>query len=507
MATETTLSGSSKPVPLAAGYALKAPGLVGLAQKIEADTAPATRSARRVGESADPFAAALQNSQASMTAHFEFAILGDVQPAPPATASRGARTLSQAPPAEQTIEFTTPKPRARTKSIVLHTDEHGEMSWIWPRKTDSRKAYFDLPRQTESAPPGLSQKRGPIIAAMRRVVKVISWATDEVVGDLALQFAQKWEEKNRPYGFHYVQPGQFGGEVPWGRMGEGRSLLLLHGTFSTGDGAFAGLIYSDWLRKMSEYYGGRIFAFNHPSLHHTPEQNVQQFRKMLPTGIKKLELDVVTHSRGGLVGREICERFGMPDGKDKRVQVKRAVLVAGPNSGTVLTDRENWSTLIDSYTNLLVGLPDNVFTITLEGILTLVKLVGGGAVHGLPGLQSMLPTGDYVKMLNKAPKPAGAYYALAAQYVPNDEKLSVRLGKMLLISTLRKIFGEDSDMVVPTQGCYSLNPQVAGFTIPQERYKVYGAGEDTHHLNFFQKDAVNKQLHDWLTMNYELWGI
>ncbi|MEO6037855.1 MAG: hypothetical protein ABIQ93_05530, partial [Saprospiraceae bacterium] len=185
-------------------------------------------------------------------------------------------------------------------------------------------------------------------------------------------------------------------------------------------------------------------------------------------------------------------------GKDKRIKVKRAVLVAGPNSGTILTDRQHWSSMIDAYTNLLVGLPDNVFTITLEGILTLIKIVGGGAVHGLPGLQAMLPTGDYIKALNKAPKPSGQYYAMAAQYLPSKERPMVQMEKMLLVKALRAIFGEDSDMVVPTQGCYSVNPQVAGFEIPPERYKVYGPEENTHHLNFFEKDAVNKQLHDWL---------
>jgi len=494
MTNETQLTGSSKPVSLAIGYTLQAPGLVGVAEKMEKKTGVAARSAQSI----DPFALALSNAKASQAAHFEFTILADRQAAPPATASRSARALTTPLPPAPGIEFTTPKPPARSKSIVLHTDEQGEMTWIWPHKTTTRKTYFQLPRGA-AQPAATSQERGPIIAAMRRVVQVITWATDEIVGDMALYFAQQWEEKNRPYGFYYVQPGKFGGEVPWGRMGEGRSLLLLHGTFSTGDGAFAGLIYSDWLRKMNDYYGGRIFAFNHPSLHHSPEQNIQQFRKMLPPEVRNLQLDVVTHSRGGLVGRELSERFGAPEGQDKRVQVKRTVLVAGPNSGTILTDRQHWSSLIDAYTNLLVGLPDNAFTITLEGILTLIKIVGGGAVHGLPGLQAMLPSGDYVRMLNKAPKTGGSYYALAAQYVPNEEQFWEQTKKRMLVGALRKIFGEDSDMVVPTQGCYALQPQVAGFSIPQERYKVYGPGEDTHHLNFFQKEAVNKQLHDWLT--------
>ncbi len=497
MANETSLTGTSTPIPLANGYSISAPGVIGTAEKVEKPTG--TRSAMRINPN-DPLPPnLLAMAGADVAAHFEITIDAVIPPPPAATGTRGAQSVQTGQPASA-IEFAAPKPAPNTRSIVLHTDENGELSWIWPGKVDEEKAYFYLPRESATPPPETgTRSRGAVIATMRRVVKLITWATDDIIGDMALHFAQNWEEKNRPYGFHYVQPGQFGGEVPWGRLGEGRSLLLLHGTFSTGDSAFSGLIYSDWLKKMAEYYGGRIFAFNHPSLHHSPEENIREFRKMLPNEVKNLELDIVTHSRGGLVGRELCERFSGADGEDKRVQVKRAVLVAGPNSGTILTDRQHWSSLIDSYTNLLVGLPDNVFTITLEGILTLIKVVGGGAVHGLPGLQAMLPGGDYVKMLNQAPKPDGDYFALAAQYLPNDEQGAAHLKKTMLVKALRAIFGEDSDMVVPTQGCYALNPEVAGFTIPQERYKVYGAADDTHHLNFFEKDKVNRQLHDWLT--------
>ena len=497
MATDTPLTGSTQPIPLAIGYTLLAPGLQGEVRKIE-PAATATRGAAGIRPDDQPFASALQRAGARLSAEFEFTITGDDHGSGTGTATRGGQVRQMTDQGEPAMEFAAPQPGANARSIVLYTDESGESRWIWPRRTDGEKAYFYLPRESDSPPAAATNTRGAIIAGMRRIVKVITWATDEIVGDLALDFAQKWEEKNRAYGFHYVQPNQFGGEVPWGRLAEGRTLLLLHGTFSNGQGAFDGLIRSDWMRKMADYYGGRIIAFNHPSLHHSPEDNIREFRRMLPPEVKNLEFDLVTHSRGGLVGRELCERFA-PEGQDKRVRVNRAVFVAGPHSGTILTDRENWSTMIDSYTNLLVGLPDNALTITLEGLFTLIKVVGGGVVHGLPGLQSMLPGGEYVKTLNTAPQSGGSYYALAAQYMPADEHTAGGLGKKVLIKALRKIFGEDSDLVVPTKGCYSMQPEVAGFAIPEKRYKVYGVEEDTHHLNFFEKEAVNKQLHDWLT--------
>ncbi|MEO6037971.1 MAG: hypothetical protein ABIQ93_06110, partial [Saprospiraceae bacterium] len=244
MADPTTLTGSQQSIPLATGFSLQAPGLKGLSVKVE-KPAPGTRSAIAVNPDEMRFSAALDKVGAQLSAHFEFTILADEPPpAPPVTARRAARALAPLPPA--TIKFAAPKPQAQTRSIVLHTDENGEMSWIWPHKTDAHKAYFNLPRPKAQPPQATeTRERGAAIAGIRQVVKLITWATDDIVGDLAQYFAQKWEEKSRPYGFHYVQPGKFGGEVPWARMDEGRSLLLLHGTFSTGDGAFSGLIYSE----------------------------------------------------------------------------------------------------------------------------------------------------------------------------------------------------------------------------------------------------------------------
>ena len=216
---------------------------------------------------------------------------------------------------------------------------------------------------------------------------------------------------------------------------------------------------------------------------------------LMPASFKKLDLDIITHSRGGLVGLDLCERQAPADGG---IHVRRAVFVAGPHNGTILTDAQNWRRMIDAYTSLLTDLPDGPFTITLEGFLTLIKVVGAGALDGLPGLQSMLPGGDYLKSLNAAPKSNTTYYAMAAQYMPTDERALARFAKRLMMKALGGIFKEDSDLVVPTRGCYEMTPSVPGFSIPQDRHTVYDLETEINHLNFFQNQNVNKRLHDWL---------
>jgi hypothetical protein len=111
----------------------------------------------------------------------------------------------------------------------------------------------------------------------------------------------------------------------------------------------------------------------------------------------------------------------------------------------------------------------------------------------------MLPGGEWLKGLNAAPRPETEYYALAAQYMPTDEKLLLKLAKRALMKALSNVFGEDSDLVVPTRGCYETNPNAAGFPIPANHHIVYDASADINHINFFEKPAVNEQLVRWLT--------
>lgn len=100
-----------------------------------------------------------------------------------------------------------------------------------------------------------------------------------------------------------------------------------------------------------------------------------------------LEIDVVTHSRGGLVGRELLSRVqqGIP------LRVRKMIMVACPNRGTPLADGEHWLTMLDRYTSLLADLPDTSASVIMEGILTVVKLIGHAGLRKLPGLAAMTP--------------------------------------------------------------------------------------------------------------------
>ncbi len=395
--------------------------------------------------------------------------------------------------AEMPITLLTPAQEA-LQSAILHQDEYGELRWILPSHTTAEgEKTFQLPPL--AAGPA---HRGPVTQKIRRIVKVIAWVASDVVGHLALNLVTNWEQKNRPYDLLGYSNRQFSGTPNWDRIKSGsKALLFLHGTFSTAQAAFAGLLADEThIKGLEQAYEGRIFAFNHPSLHASPSGNVQQLAALLPPELKDLEVDIITHSRGGLVGRELIGQS--QQAKLPQLKVNKAIFVAGPHQGTILTDEQHWITLIDTYTNLLLKLPDNAVTILLEGLISLVKILGGSTVKALPGLQAMRPQGDYLQQLQKIDLSTTQIYTMGARYLPMGKSAAAILKGLALKIVLKKLFGEDSDMVVPTQGSLQINPQDDRAHLPPQRQLLFDTDSAINHMNFFTQSVVNKQLLQWL---------
>ncbi|MFN0086488.1 MAG: esterase/lipase family protein, partial [Blastocatellia bacterium] len=245
------------------------------------------------------------------------------------------------------------------------------------------------------------------------------------------------------------------------------------------------------------HYGGRIFAFDHPSLYHSPRENADQFYEMLPA-TANLELDVVTHSRGGLVARELIERQRDNSTRGPQVLIGKAVFISAPHVGTKLADGNHTTSLLDAYTNLLTELPDDAFSFTIEGVLALVKIAAHGALAGLPGLNCMLPTGDYLKGLNIDSRYQTKYYAAAADFKPQGAGLAGRFAAFVKGGFFFSIFGEENDGVVPTRGCYDGVPQLGSFPVPAERRLMFGPEDNVHHCNIVAHPELSNHLIKWL---------
>ena len=106
-----------------------------------------------------------------------------------------------------------------------------------------------------------------------------------------------------------------------------RALLLLHGTFSSTEGSFANLSArgaKSWIGRLagtSRY--DQILAFDHSTILHGTQENAAALLSAIG-GPFKNPFDVLTHSRGGLVARELAlGNYGLA--------LRRGALVASAN--------------------------------------------------------------------------------------------------------------------------------------------------------------------------------
>lgn len=499
------LTGSAQPVPLGEGYAVRAPGIQGNAELQRPHT-----DASRAGRT-DEGTAALDEAFAS-TGVTEIRQI-DVQ-IRPSTGPRPLEPLRSAD-AQEMLELEVPDLGAETGQAVLACDESGVLTWHLPEAGPGGGAgvrgsgptrRFLIPATAISAPtlpPG--ESRSLIGAVGRKLLKVLVYpVTDPILGVLSDSFAERWESRNRPYGIRSMSPGDFRVKgagtlqaADWTRLAAGRALLMVHGTFSTAHGAFAALPDATFTELHSRY-GGRVLGFNHFTLAHDPRQNVEWLLSQLPPDVR-LDVDVVCHSRGGLVSRTLAEQpsvFGLDSG---RVRVRRVVFVGVPNRGTSLADPEHMVKLLDRLTSALNLFPTGVITEVLEAIITAVKLVGHGALKGLEGLASMRPDGRFLAALNVG-KPTGVeYYGIAADYEPRADGLKALVAGKVADTVIDRVFQQvPNDLVVPEPGVYSKNGSGA-FPIPAERLLRLPSGEGVIHTTMFGHPQTSAMLARWLT--------
>ena len=110
---------------------------------------------------------------------------------------------------------------------------------------------------------------------------------------------------------------------------------------------------------------------------------------------KPFTFDVITHSRGGLVLRNLVERPKTFGPLSDRFRIGRVVLVASPNEGTPLATPRRFEDTIGWIANLLEILPDHPFTtgpaFVANGIVWLARHIAGD----LPGLAAMNGDGEH----------------------------------------------------------------------------------------------------------------
>lgn len=502
----SSLTGSAQTVSLGEGYALRAPGLRGEATLLP----PATTTTRSRAAAPDQGMAALDDALRAQHIDEVKRIDLTLQPVPGAAAGSTLRSGA----GQANFELQVPDLGDDVGQLVLSIDDAGALRWHLPEPAVGGTAAsrgaggskrFLIPAAIVSggAGPSSATNRSLFGAVARRLLKVLVYPiTDPVIGALSELFASRWEAKHRPYRLRSFTPDNYQSpDAPAldtaaiaAMAKQGPILLFVHGTFSTAHAAFGGMPRAT-LQQLHDRYGQRVVAFDHPTLATSPDDNVRWLLEHLPN--TSTPVDVICHSRGGLVARVLAERLTAFSLDASHVQVGRIAFVGVPNQGTALADADHMVSMIDRLTTALTLFPTGPVTETLEAMLTVLKMISHGFLKGLAGISGMQPGGPFLGKLNTKSTTATQYFGMTSNYEPTDNGLR-GLVSGAADGAIDQIFeSAQNDLVVPTDGVWDSNG-ATGFPLQTEHFLVLKAAEGVMHTGYFPHHAVSEKLLAWM---------
>ncbi|MYM81155.1 hypothetical protein GTP44_04185 [Duganella sp. FT50W] len=264
-------------------------------------------------------------------------------------------------------------------------------------------------------------------------------------------------------------------------------LLLVHGVFSSVEGAFAALD----LQPLLQRYEGRVFGYDHWTIAKTPQQNALNLLQRLPSNAG-WDVDILCHSRGGLVVRSLLTE-GMADIAQARAgriaNVGKVIFVAAANQGSPLASADD----IKQFLNVAAMLASFSPGMALDLVIGLARMVVSLG-FGRPSVQALASGSALIEQLERSGTlltAANSYYA-RANFAYGDSLLE-RTGALLS----KALIDSANDLVVPYGNV--LLPQAA----PDAGHILnFGSAEhkqtEVWHTGFFQhpatRDFITRQL-------------
>jgi hypothetical protein len=421
---------------------LRAPGFRGAITQLASGGSPPRVNAL-------PFNEAANDAEVMLAAHLSLHLEG--RPPDGASGLRSRSALATHP------RLIVPK-RNGIAYALLQTDEQGVSSFVFAEARESNEAAFPLTVSERTT---------------HRTLRVFMWPAQTVQGSGSFAAVNRFERLHRPNRLVQLAPNGGWRAPDWHALARGPALLLLHGTFGTPQSAF-----DDWLRHESfarvlAGYGGRCFAYAHPTLAASPDENLAWLLANLPA--RKDCVDIVAHGRGGLLARLIAT--------DGRVPVRRACLVGTPNRGTPLVAESSLPRYLDGHVALIARARRDVAGPTLQGALSVARCVALGLMAELPGLEAMTPGSLLLRALGAHRSAVPHWYTVGAQYSGAGAPSAPGLDPDDFAAL-------PNDTVVPSDGCHD-----PGAT-PVESLRL--GGVDVHHHNYFANVHVRERLGTWL---------
>ena len=291
----------------------------------------------------------------------------------------------------------------------------------------------------------------------------------------------------------------------------GRTLLFVHGTFSNATNMLGEFMSNSdrGLRFLNRAVRGpkkydRILFFDHPTLSVSPVINALELGRALAGSSG--QIDVIAHSRGGLVVRWWLEAFGASLKLASNSQV-RAVLAGSPLHGTSLAAPDKIQNALSLISNIgtfadktltFVGVSNPLLWVAGKLVEVIVSVTGALArtpivdaltalVPGLAG-QSAVNNNHELDRLRIGPTAVNpSYFAIVSNFETQNPGWkfwqNFRKSRLADLAT-SVVFPGDNDLVVDT-------PSMTDFGVPKLKLSAaacdFGKSETVWHCNYFRQ--------------------
>lgn len=299
------------------------------------------------------------------------------------------------------------------------------------------------------------------------------------------------------------------------------AVLLIHGTFSKSQMFFDTLGEDPAGRKLLESLAAgqrQLLTFDHPTVSVSPVLNALDLQHALAAAGYAGEVDIVCHSRGGLVAAWWLRLT--------QIKVRHVVFVGAPLQGTSLAAPSRIQATLDYLANFagaIGGVAKAAGTIVtpltpfLGAAAGLMGIFGGvlqTASHSsfvdagvvlLPGLhaQSRVENNQELLRLHAADLPGGFKpFAILSNFEPATPDAPIwKFWKRWANPTLRLankgadlLFDRANDLVVDND-CMT---RIARTDIPKGDLLEFATSDQVHHCNYFVQARTVEKLGDWL---------
>lgn len=314
-------------------------------------------------------------------------------------------------------------------------------------------------------------------------------------------------------------------------------LVFIHGTASSTFGSFGELwspARGETLDGLHKLYGEHVYGFDHRSLTEGPIENALELARELEARVHNdTAIDLVSHSRGGLVGEILC-RLTVPPGeapfdkddinlagdaewlkgateldaaerkeaakallesarqlaelnrvlgrlRDRNVRIRRFVRVACPVLGTSLASRrlDRWAQIVLNVGSLAARTSPIAELVDTLGDFLAYLIKQKTRPEVLPGLAAMLPDASLLRSINSPVRFVATELAVIAGDLEAES-----IWRRLLTLIADKFYDGEHDLVVNTGSMYGGAPRSQA----SAALLAYQRGDAVNHFTYFRNE-------------------